>query len=103
LFTLQPTFKGKSEGDQLFAIFKVMGSMKPEETAEYMKRVPFEPELFKEFGSFERVNLREKFHMVKEYENFEDLLLKMLHYLPERRITAADAMKHPFFNDVKFK
>jgi serine/threonine protein kinase len=41
--------------------------------------------------------------MVKDYENFEDLLIKMLHYLPERRISAADAMKHPFFNDVKCK
>lgn len=101
LFTLQPIFKGKTEGDQLFAIFKIMGSLTPDETAEYTQRVPFEPELFKEFGNYPRCNLREKFSMVKDYENFEDLLLKMLQYLPERRISAADAMNHPFFADLQ--
>jgi serine/threonine protein kinase len=30
-----------------------------------------------------------------------DLLGKMFKYLPEERITAKEALKHPFFNNVK--
>lgn len=41
--------------------------------------------------------------MVKDYDNFEDLLLKMLEYLPERRITAREALRHPFFDSVRDK
>lgn len=66
----------------------MLGSLSAEEVSEYTKRVPFEAKLFSEFGNYERINLREKFSMVKDYQNFEDLLLKMLAYLPERRISA---------------
>lgn len=31
------------------------------------------------------------------YDLFEDLLLKMLTYDPSKRITPAEALKHPFF------
>lgn len=80
-----------------------MGSLTPEETSEYVQRVPFEPDLFKEFGEYSRVNLRDKFHMVKDFDNFHDLLLRMLQYLPERRISAAEAMNHPFFDEIRPK
>ena len=30
-----------------------------------------------------------------------DLLEKMLDYLPERRISAKDALNHPYFNEIK--
>lgn len=33
LFLLTPFFKGKTEGDQLFAIFRILGSMSNEEIA----------------------------------------------------------------------
>lgn len=35
-------FKGKSEGDQLFAILKVMGSLSTKDVEYYTNRVPFE-------------------------------------------------------------
>lgn len=41
--------------------------------------------------------------MVKDYDNFVDLLLKLLEYVPEKRITAADALKHPFFANMDKK
>lgn len=41
LFLLQPIFKGSSEGDQLFAIFRTIGSLSNEEIKEYKQRVPF--------------------------------------------------------------
>lgn len=67
---------------------------------EYKGRVPFDPSLFDSFASFKRTNLKEFFKSVKDRNNFIDLLLKMLTYLPERRITAKDALKHPFFDDL---
>ena len=30
-----------------------------------------------------------------------DLLEKMLDYLPDRRISAKDALNHPYFNEIK--
>jgi glycogen synthase kinase 3 beta len=101
LFLLMPLFKGKSEGDQLFAIFRIMGSMNGEELGEYKQRVPFDPSLFDSFGKFKRVNLKELFRVVNDKNNFLDLLLKMLAYLPEKRITASEALKHPFFDDIE--
>ena len=47
------------------------------------------------------MNLNEMFSMVEDRENFIDLLLKMLAYLPEDRITAREALDHPFFADLK--
>lgn len=58
LFLLTPLFKGKSEGDQLFAIFRIMGSMTAEETNSYKSRVPFDCSLFDSFGSFKPINFK---------------------------------------------
>ena len=57
----------------------------------------------RQFGTFKSVDLRDKFYMVHDYDNFIDLLLKMLAYLPERRISAKEAMKHPYFDSVRSK
>lgn len=84
LVTLTPLFKGKTEGDQLFAIFRVLGSMNADETQEYKKRVPFDPSLFDSFGTFKRINLKEMFKSLSPNfrASFLDLMLKMLAYLP---------------------
>ena len=52
-------------------------------------------------GPFPRQNLKELFKMVDDRDNFIDLLLKMFAYLPERRITAKQAMSHAFFNGIR--
>ena len=38
--------------------------------------------------------------MVQDKKNFIDLISKMLHYLPSKRISAEEAMNHPFFKDL---
>lgn len=38
--------------------------------------------------------------MVEDRVNFIDLLLKMFCYVPSKRITAAQALKHPFFKGI---
>jgi serine/threonine protein kinase len=103
LFLLTPLFRGKTEGDQLFAIFKIIGSLNSEELKQYKSRVPFDPSLIDAFGQSKRVNLKEYFKVVDDKNNFIDLLLKMLSYLPEKRITAKEALNHPFFSDIKSK
>ncbi len=40
------------------------------------------------------------FHMVSDRKNLIDLLLKMFAYLPHKRITAEQAMNHPFFKGI---
>jgi glycogen synthase kinase 3 beta len=87
LFLLTPIFKGKTEGDQLFAIFRILGSLNSEEVKEYKQRVPFDPSLFDSFGVFKRINMKDFFKCVTDRTNFLDLLFKMLAYLPENRIT----------------
>jgi serine/threonine protein kinase len=98
----QPIFQGKSEGDQLFAIFKVLGSPSQEEYNELSSMVPFDPKIFKEFKNY-KLNttfFEEQFSYIKDYKNLMDLLLKMFNYIPSKRITALEALKHPFFADV---
>ena len=99
----EPLFQGKSEGDQLFAIFKVLGSPTKAEYEEYSMIVPFDSKIFSDFKSHKRQSFKEKFYYMKDYDNLMDLLFKMLEYNPVRRITAVEALKHPFFKDVATK
>ena len=94
-------FKGKSEGDQLFTIFKILGSPNQKDYDELTRLGPFDCKVFKEFGNFKKQSLRDKFYYIQDYDNLIDLLTKMFIYNPNRRITAVQALKHPFFKDVK--
>lgn len=100
--TLQPLFQGETDGDQLFAIFDVLGSPNEEELKELAKRVPFDSKIFSEFKNIKGQNLKKKFSGVFENTTdlFVDLLMKMLKFLPEKRITASKALAHPFFKDM---
>ena len=104
LVTLQPLFQGETDGDQLFAIFDVLGSPNEEELKELAKRVPFDSKIFSEFKNIKGQNLKKKFSGVFENttELFLDLLMKMLKFLPEKRITASKALTHPFFKDMNW-
>lgn len=81
----------------------MLGSPTKEEFDEIAKRVPFDSKLFKEFQHYPSTNYREKFYYIKDIDNLMDLLQKMFQYLPEKRISASDALKHPFFNEVRGK
>ena len=96
----EPLFQGKSEGDQLFAIFKVFGSPTQAEYDEYSMIVPFDPKIFNDFKIYKRHSFKERFYYIKDYDNLMDLLIKMFEYNPCKRITAIEALNHPFFKDV---
>jgi serine/threonine protein kinase len=63
--------------------------------------VPFDSALFKQFEGFPRANLDSVFNMVEDRKNFIDLFLKMLNFLPSKRITAQEALDHPFFKGLQ--
>lgn len=63
--------------------------------------MPFDPTILDSFEKFERISLNELFKRAKDRANFLDLLLKMLTYVPEKRITAKEAMNHPFFKECQ--
>ena len=85
---------GDSEIDELFRIFRTLGT--PTE-AEW-PGVSSLPDYKKEFPKWPRRSLR---HVVPELDEIGiDLLSKMLAYDPARRISARAAMDHPFFDDL---
>jgi glycogen synthase kinase 3 beta len=97
---LEPLFQGKTEGDQLFAIFKVLGSPGSEEFSIWEKiLVNFDQVLFAEFKDFKPFDLKKLFPGFKDVDNLVDLLRKMFDYIPTRRISASEALKHPFFKE----
>jgi serine/threonine protein kinase len=100
LVLLEPLFRGGSEGEQMFKILEVLGSMGEEEVAVFKTQVPFKEAIFSKFEGFPRRNLEELFGVVEDKHNFINLLSRMLEYLPQKRITAAEALNHPFFQDL---
>ncbi len=93
-------FRGRSEGDQLFAIFRTMGSMTDRELKHYEQKVPFDKSILQKLGCFEPRDVKGMFvgHGVPEpeAESMLDLMKQMLRYIPEERLTAEEALQHAF-------
>lgn len=106
LITREPLFQGKTEGDQIFAIFSLLGTPSNREYEMLSRKVPFDPKLFKEFpyipkNQADNNRLEKKFQCFSEKSLLCDLLAKLLSYVPEERLTARQALDHPFFNDIR--
>lgn len=90
MFHKQPYFSGKSSGDQLLKIVKVLGTKKLYDYAEKYK-IKIDPNLKDLLGK----------HSEKPWEGIPeaaiDLLDKMLVFDHQERITAREALNHPFF------
>jgi len=90
-------FMGKSNVDQLKKIFYIMGTPN-EKTFPGLEDLPeWDNEDYK-FENYQQQDIR-KF-VPRLDENGIDLLLKMLQIDPDKRISAADSLKHPFFDDL---
>jgi serine/threonine protein kinase len=84
----RPLFAGDSEIDQIFKIFQVFGTRKNE----YMMKLP----LFRNsFPSWQGTELENVVFGVNWFGI--DLLKKMLCLEPSKRITAEEALNHPYF------
>jgi len=93
--TRQPIFPGDSEIDELYKIFRILGTP-TEETWPGVSRLPdYKPA---NFPKWKASNLS---HFVPGMEPLGvDLLQQMLIYDPANRISAKKALKHPYFNDL---
>ncbi|RLN37845.1 hypothetical protein BBJ28_00000475 [Nothophytophthora sp. Chile5] len=90
-----PLFAGTSETDQLDRIFRLLGTP----SVEIYPAIVDLPDYRRDFPVYPTPeNLA---HLVPTLdEDGVDLLEQMLQYDPAKRITAADAMMHPYFSDL---
>jgi len=87
-------FPGDSEIDQLYKIFRIMGT--PDESV--WPGVTSLPEYKSTFPKWKATVLKKCIPRLDELGS--DLLNQLLHYEPSRRITAKDALQHPYFADL---
>lgn len=87
-------FMGDSEIDQLFKIFKVLGTPNEENFPSVTSFPDFKP-TFPKWRAQSLARLATNLD-----ESGIDLLSKMVCYDPARRISAKAAMLHPYFNDL---
>lgn len=90
----KPMFPGDSEIDQLYRIFNILGT--PTEAIwPGVSQLPFYRE---DFPRWKGVDLLEQIPVLGE--DGCDLLKQMLAYDPAKRISAREALKHPYLADV---
>jgi len=91
----RPLFPGDSEIDELFHIFRALGTPS-EETWPGVSRLPYYSETFPVWRAKSLQQLLPNCHDPTAV----DLLRQMLHYEPTRRITAKQALNHPYFRTL---
>ena len=90
----EPLFPGDSEIDQLFTIFRILGTP----TEEVWPEVTTLPSYSPDFPRWPKKDLSEIVHTADP--NAVDLIDKMLKYNPSDRISAREALSHPYFDDL---
>ena len=94
MITMQPLFPGDAEIDQLFKIFKVLGTP----TEENFPDVTQLPAYSATFPKWSAKNLAD---VIPGAEPLAlDLIAQMLRYDPAARISARAALDHPWFSDL---
>ncbi|KAJ1976163.1 negative regulator of the PHO system [Dimargaris verticillata] len=95
MFTGRPLFPGNNADDQINRIFRVLGTPTPH-TWPLMAELP--NAVNKKFAAHSPVSLPSVLPMMEPLAI--DLLTQLLRYEPSRRITAKDALLHPYFNEI---
>jgi serine/threonine protein kinase len=106
-----PLFCGKTEAEQLDLIFEVLGIPSDEDLKKIEKLPQYTKDFFSKYNS-KQYNINNEFTWKKSIMNNEifikklgqdgiDLLWSMLQYDPSKRISASDAILHPYFRNYK--
>lgn len=93
MLTKKALFAGDSEIDQLFKIFKILGTP----TDSQWSNLPDLPYYKTTFPSWPSQDLKS---LIKGSEEGADLLAKMVTYDPSKRLSAQSAMKHSYFDEL---
>jgi cyclin-dependent kinase len=91
----RPLFCGASDADQSVKIFKILGTPTAKEWPDMIKLPLYRADM----PVYPPKKLREVLPRLDK--NGIDLLSQMLRYDPKKRITAEQAMRHPYFDDLK--
>ncbi|KAI4837342.1 cdc2-related protein kinase 5 [Plasmodium brasilianum] len=99
----KPLFRGVTEFDLIIRIVNSLGKPNNDEL-EFFSDSRFYP-LKADFFNVNIKNKKDALNVITNGRIDElgiDLLVKMLKYNPNDRITAADALSHPWFSDIRF-
>ncbi|KAJ7151453.1 Pkinase-domain-containing protein, partial [Mycena crocata] len=91
-----PLFRGKDNNDQLLHIMKILGTPSHQQFAKMLKDSP--EIVLKEFPPLPKMNLAQV--LPKASPAALDLLERLLKFDPSERISAADALSHPYFTET---
>lgn len=100
MFTKEVLFPGKSEGLQMLEIIAILGTP-PREAQEYLyaNLGASAREMLESVEEFKAISLKRVFpkrYAKEDVAQAADLAAKMLAWHPARRVTAKEALKHPF-------
>jgi len=97
----RPLFPGTSDHDQLMRIFKVLGTPN-EHTWPSMYDLPEYKDNFQQHEAVPLSNIAPKLGNKDDDPNLHglELLKSMLEYEPSKRISAKNALKHPYFDGI---
>jgi len=104
LFRRMPFFRGKDYASQLDAIAKVLGTTKLRQYADKYKKF-MDLSILKKVGNYPSIKLKtlinsNNTHLVTN--SAIDLLEQMLVYDHAKRITAKEALQHPYFTGLEY-
>ncbi|RIA81345.1 kinase-like domain-containing protein [Glomus cerebriforme] len=94
----RPLFPGSSIKDQLMRIFKVLGTP----TEETWPRVSQLPEYKSDFTIYNRIPLETLLPKL-DSSGIDLLSQQLIEYQPEKRLSAEDALQHPYFDEIRKK
>jgi glycogen synthase kinase 3 beta len=94
-----PPFLGGSQIEQLIEIIKVLGTPSQEDVLQMNNK--YDIKSYSKFPIVKQIEWREL--LQTKDPTAVDLVAKMLQYSPQKRITAAEALMHDYFKELRVK